>query len=62
MNLDNLKPAWQRFRLLHSMQPMHRDEIFVMLEKAEGLAISQSHGSLVSTILFIVLVICCQGG
>ena len=62
MNLDNLKPAWRQFRLVNSMQSMDKEEILFIIERAEEMSISKIHKYLMSSILFTVLTICCQGG
>jgi hypothetical protein len=62
MNLNNLKPAWRQFRLLNSLQSIDKEEILFMIEQAEERSISKIDRSLVNSILFAVLTICCQGG
>jgi hypothetical protein len=62
MNLDNLKPAWRHFRLLNSMQSMDREEILFIIERAEHASIGKIHKCLINSIMFTVLIICCQGG
>ena len=62
MNLSNLKPAWQKFQLLNSMQLTDQEEILLMLERAEGMALSKTHKSIMSAIMFIVLTFFCQAG
>jgi hypothetical protein len=62
MNLNNLKPAWQQFRVLNSMQPMDKDEILFIIERAEEMSMSKINSSLINFIMFAILIICCQGG
>jgi hypothetical protein len=62
MNLSNLKPAWQQLKLETSMQRFDPQEILLILEKADGVAISKTHRYVMSTIMFIALIFCCQGG
>ncbi len=62
MNLNNLKPAWRQFRLLNSMQSMDHIEILFIIERAEDVRISKIHKCLLSSVMFIVLIVCCQGG
>ena len=62
MNLNNLKPAWQQFRLLNSMQSMNREEILLIIERAEDMSISKIHRYLINSIMFTVLILCCQAG
>jgi len=62
MNLDNLKPAWQKFRLVNSMQVIDKHEILFLLENHELKAISFKARVLTNVITFIVLILFCQGG
>jgi hypothetical protein len=62
MNLNNLKPAWRQFRLLNSMQSMDKEEILFIIERAEEMSISKIHRYLINSIMFTVLIICCQAG
>jgi hypothetical protein len=62
MHLDNLKAAWQQFRLLNSMQSMDQGEILLILENAERMSTKQSGRLLMHSVLFIVITLCCQGG
>jgi hypothetical protein len=62
MNLDNLKPAWQQFRLVNSMQSIDKEEILLVIERGNGLSMSKIHRHLISSVVFTVLTICCQGG
>lgn len=62
MNLNNLKPAWQQFRLLNSMQSIERDEILSIIERTEDMAISKFYRFQINFVMFIGLTICCQGG
>ncbi|MBL6449622.1 hypothetical protein JMN32_25145 [Fulvivirga sp. 29W222] len=62
MNLNNLKPAWQRFRLLNAMQPVDQEEILWIIERTEGMAMSKHHRFAMNAFMFILLTICCQGG
>jgi hypothetical protein len=62
MNLDNLKPAWQQFKILNSMRQTDHEEIVLMLERAEGMAASKTNRLVMYTFMFVVLTIFCQGG
>ena len=62
MNLDNLKPAWQQFRLSNSIQRMDQKEIFLILERAEEIAITKTSRLLIHAAMFIALTLCCQAG
>jgi len=62
MNLNNLKPAWRQFQLLNSMQSMDKEEILLIIERAEEMSINNIHRYLINAIMFTVLIISCQGG
>jgi hypothetical protein len=62
MNLNNLKPAWQQFKLLNLMQSLERDEILLIIERAEAMSMSKTHRYFINAIMFSVFVIVCQGG
>lgn len=62
MNLNSLKPAWQQFRLLNSMQSIDKEEILFIIERAEYRRISKIPRYLINSIILTVLIICCQGG
>ena len=62
MKLDNLKPAWQQFRLMNALQPIQEKEILSIIEQADPVAVTKSYRILINTALFIALIIFCQGG
>ena len=62
MNLNNLKPAWQQFRLVNSMQPIDTEEILFIIRQAEDRSISKIQRGLINSMIVTVLIICCQGG
>jgi hypothetical protein len=62
MNLDNLKPAWQQFRLLNSMHSIDENEILLIIEHTDEMNVSKIHRYLICSVIFAVLVICCHGG
>lgn len=62
MNLDNLKPAWQQFKVVNSMQAVDRNEILAVLAQSEGVVFSRTNRVLIHTILFLVLTFCFQAG
>ncbi len=62
MNLNNLRPAWRRFRLLNSMQSMSQQEIMLMLEAAENTAVNKTNRLVLHIAMFVVLVFFFQGG
>lgn len=62
MNLNNLKPAWKKYKLLNSMRPMDHEEIHLILERAESSAITKTNRFVIHTFVFIAITLCCQGG
>jgi hypothetical protein len=62
MNLNNLKPAWQQFRLVNSMHSMDKEEILLIIDQVENGSVGKIHRGLINSIIVIVLTICCQGG
>jgi hypothetical protein len=62
MNLNDLKPAWRQFVVLNSMQSMDQNEILSLIEQADRQAVRRLPGFLATTIMFIILTVCCQGG
>jgi hypothetical protein len=61
MNLNNLRPAWQKFQLSNAMQPIRHEDLLVMLEKADAMAIHKTR-FMMCIFMFVMLTICCQGG
>jgi hypothetical protein len=62
MNLNNLKPAWRQFLLFNSMQPIDQKEILFIIERADCQTIRRLPRFITNTIMFIILIVCCQGG
>ncbi len=62
MNLNNLKPAWKQFLLFNSMQPIDQKEILFIIERGDRQTIKRLPGFMTNTIMFIILIVCCQGG
>ncbi len=62
MNLNNLKPAWQQFQLLNSMQSIDKEEILFIIERDEAKPTGRVHKFLMTSVMLIVLTVCCQGG
>lgn len=62
MNLNNLKPAWRQFVFFNSMQQVDQQEILLIIERADSHAIRSLPGFMISTILFVILTVFCQGG
>ena len=61
MNLSNLKPAWQRYKLSNSMQRLDQQELLLMLNQ-DRVTMDKTSVSVISIIMFIVLTLCVQGG
>jgi len=62
MNLNNLKPAWRQFLLFNSMQPIDQKEILFIIEQADGPTSRRLSRLIINAIMFIMLVVSCQGG
>lgn len=62
MNLSNLKPAWRQYRLMNSMQSVDHAEVLSIIDRAEGMMVSTTHGYLINSTMFMVLTLFCQGG
>ncbi len=62
MNLNNLKPAWQQFRLLNSLESIDKEEILCLIELAEDMTVNKTHRFLMTSAMFIFLTFCCYGG
>lgn len=61
MNLNNLKPAWQRFKLLNSLQSVNHEEILLIIENAERTTVSKAKIA-IHALVFLLLTLSCQGG
>lgn len=62
MNLDKLKPAWIQFKLESSMCGISSDHISKIIETQEKATGITGKRVIVSTLMFVFLTICCQGG
>ncbi len=62
MNLNNLKPAWKQFVLFNSLQPIDQEEILLIIDQVDRQTVKRLPGYITNTIVFIMLVVCCQGG
>jgi len=62
MQLNNLKPAWQQFKLLNEMQHIASEEILSMIELQDDKDTSIRQKVLFKVAIFIVITILCQGG
>ena len=62
MNLSDLKPAWRQFRLLNSLEWMDQEEILYIIKRTQHLTGNSLQRMLFNAAMFIILMICCQGG
>lgn len=62
MNLDKLKPAWTQFKLESAMHGIVDDQILKIIATQEKAHHITGKGAIVNALMFIFLVICCQGG
>jgi hypothetical protein len=62
MNLNNLKPAWRQFLLFNSMQPTDQKEILSIIERADRQTLRRWPRFMTNTIMFVILIVCFQGG
>jgi hypothetical protein len=49
-------------KVMNSMRSVDQEEILLILERAEGMAISKTNRFLIHSLMFIVLTFCSQGG
>lgn len=61
MNLNNLKPAWGRFKYCNGMERIEEQLILSVIEQHD-----YAHRAIprlaINAAMFILLTICCQGG
>lgn len=62
MNLNDLKPAWSQLKLSYSLERIDHQEILQIIEPKEELAGNTVRRFLANSVLFLILMICCQGG
>lgn len=62
MNLNNLKPAWRQFQFFNALQPIDQEEILLIIAQAERQTTGRLPRFMINTIVFIVLIVCCQAG
>lgn len=62
MQLDDLKPAWQQFKLLSAMHPLDANEILFMIEHPESTDKTKLQKVLYALVMFMAIAIFCQGG
>lgn len=62
MQLDDLKPAWQRLKLMNTLHPLDATEILSIIEHSESRDINKLQRVLYTVVMFVVIAIFCQGG
>jgi hypothetical protein len=62
MNLNDLKPAWRQFRLFNALQPMDQEEILSIIAQAERQTTGRLPRFMTNTVVFMILIVCCQAG
>lgn len=62
MNLNNLKPAWRRYCAYNSLEHMGEKEILLILDGAQGIAVTKTTRLLLNAAVFLLITICCQQG
>ena len=62
MNLNNLKPAWNRLKLYNSFPALERIEVLQIIESREKIIHFRMQRMLGNSIVFLILLIGCHGG
>ncbi|GEM_PF-3607216 len=63
MNLDDLKPTWQHYKLQNSLEPFETAKVLEALAAEEPLALTHRIARLAMNLaMFLILFICCNGG
>lgn len=62
MQLNDLKPAWQQLKLKKALEPIDTKEILSLIEQPENIKRTGFTRALVNIVMFIGLIIFCQGG
>ncbi|MEQ9423931.1 MAG: hypothetical protein RJQ09_05905 [Cyclobacteriaceae bacterium] len=61
MNIDNLRPAWQQFKIQHSLSELSQDEILEMVMAKEE-QVSNKFQKLYNHFAWLLILLICQGG
>ncbi len=63
MNLDDLKPAWQQYKLQNSLEGIDRQAVLGIIDNAnEEIRMNSAMRLAANAAMFLILLICCQGG
>lgn len=62
MKLNDFKSAWKQQKLLNALQYIDSKEILAIIDRPENVSNNRQRLVVLNTIMFIVLIICCQGG
>jgi hypothetical protein len=62
MQLNDLKSAWQQYKLQHALHPVDSGEVLSILDAYENPSKARLQRIVFSVVMFIVVAIFCQGG
>lgn len=63
MNLNNLKPAWEQYKFQNSLEGFSSHAVLEFIESQEAEMTSyRTKRILANVAMFLLLMICCQGG
>ena len=62
MNINDLKQTWKLFKLQHSLDVIDREEVMSLIDLDQESAITKVHKLYGNYALFLLLMLCCQGG
>lgn len=62
MPIHNFKVAWKFYKLEQDLSPLHATDILAIIEGQEGIQNPSKQLLLLQLAMFLLLVICCQGG
>ena len=62
MSFNNLKPAWQQYKLENSLDKADIEGILQLIDAPQASAYSFNITALINGLLLPLLFVCCQGG
>ena len=63
MNLDELMPAWQQYKLQNSLEGLNHQAVLRIIDQADQEVHTHKLFRLAANVtMFLMLLICCQGG
>lgn len=62
MKLDDLKPAWQQWKLMNAMNPLDVGEVLAILEQGETPRETKRRRAAIAIIMFFTLTFILQSG